>query len=173
MSFPYTAYLDIETTGLSPIYSDITVIGIYLENLEEERFIQLIGDEITPFNLMLILEKVKDIYTFNGSRFDLPFIREKLGIDLKELFIHHDLMYKCWERNLYGGLKAVERKLGIERKLKEVDGRLAVILWERYVRFDDKYALEMLLLYNREDVINLKILREKLEEFNQLSLGQI
>lgn len=160
----YTAYLDIETTGLSPLYSDITVIGIYLESLDDERFIQLVGEEITPYNLMLVLEKVKDLYTYNGSRFDLPFIKVKLNLDLNKKFVHHDLMFTCWSKNLYGGLKAVERKLGIERRLKDVDGRMAVILWYRYVMLKDEYALEMLLEYNREDVYNLKLLRKKLEE---------
>jgi len=43
-------------------------------------------------------------------------------------------MHHCWRNNLYGGLKAVERTLGIPRKLKEVDGYEAVKLWWRYVK---------------------------------------
>jgi uncharacterized protein YprB with RNaseH-like and TPR domain len=31
------AYLDIETTGLSPSYRDITVVGIYLVNGSDSR----------------------------------------------------------------------------------------------------------------------------------------
>ncbi|MGC9001595.1 MAG: ribonuclease H-like domain-containing protein [Dictyoglomus sp.] len=161
----YEAYLDIETTGLSPIYSDITVIGIYLENKEESILIQLIGKEITSYNLLYIIEKVHTIYTYNGSRFDLPFIHSKLGIDLEKHVLHEDLMYRCWKRGLYGGLKKVEEKLGIERKLKEVNGRIAVILWYRYTKHNDYNALNLLLEYNREDVMNLKTLREKLYGF--------
>jgi uncharacterized protein YprB with RNaseH-like and TPR domain len=41
------AYLDIETTGLSPEYSKITVIGIHLVENGVERFVQLVGDNIT------------------------------------------------------------------------------------------------------------------------------
>jgi len=37
------AYLDIETTGLSCDYAGITVIGIYLVNGAEDRFVQLVG----------------------------------------------------------------------------------------------------------------------------------
>jgi len=161
----YEAYLDIETTGLSPIYSDITVIGIYLENPEDSIFIQLIGDDITPYNLSYIMEKVHTIYTYNGSRFDLPFINAKLGINLEDYAFHEDLMYRCWRRGLYGGLKKVEEKLGIERKLKEVDGRMAVILWYKYIRYNDINALRLLLEYNKEEVMNLKILKEKLYSF--------
>jgi len=37
------AYLDIETTGLSPEYSEITVIGIHVCKGEKTTFIQLVG----------------------------------------------------------------------------------------------------------------------------------
>lgn len=160
----YNAYLDIETTGLSPLCAEITVIGIYLEGLYKSKIVQLIGEGVTYYNLISALKGVKNIYTYNGSRFDLPFIRERLGVDLRALFNHCDLMYLCWRKNLYGGLKAVERKLGIERRLKDVNGEVAVVLWERYRRFGDLHSLKLLLEYNREDVCNLKLLKGKLEE---------
>ncbi|MCX7846276.1 MAG: ribonuclease H-like domain-containing protein [Dictyoglomaceae bacterium] len=160
----FNAYLDIETTGLFPEFSYITIIGIYIEKEKEKNIIQLVGKEITSFNLLFVLKNVETIYTYNGSRFDLPFIRSKLNLDLKSYFSHIDLMYICWRRGLYGGLKAVERRLGIERKLKDIDGRIAVELWYRYILHNDPYALYLLLEYNKEDVINLKKLKEKLEE---------
>lgn len=156
------AYLDIETTGLSPLYSEITVIGIYLYNRTETQFIQLVGDEISDVSLMKSLEGVDIIYTYNGSRFDLPFISCRLGMNLAQFFNHQDLMYDCWRNNLYGGFKAVERQLGIQRQLTEVNGYGAVRLWWRYVNDYDKYALRVLLEYNREDVFNLRLLKEKL-----------
>ncbi len=162
----YNAYLDIETTGLNPVSSYITVVGILLENDYEEHFYQLIGPEITAYNIMILLEKAHTLYTYNGSRFDLPFIKEKLGLDLEEYIYHQDLMYSCWKRGLYGGLKRIEQKLGITRKLKNIDGRMAVILWNYYIEYGDIYALSLLLEYNREDVINLKILKEKLLPLN-------
>ena len=71
-------------------------------------------------------------------------------------------MYDCWKNNLYGGLKRVEEQLGMERRLKEIDGHDAVRLWWRYVNDYDENALTMLLEYNKEDVLNLKTLKEKL-----------
>jgi hypothetical protein len=71
-------------------------------------------------------------------------------------------MYNCWKSNLYGGFKAVERQLGIERRLNEVNGYEAVLLWWRYVNDGDKDALSTLLEYNKEDVVNLKHLKERL-----------
>lgn len=156
------AYLDIETTGLSPSYSEITVIGIYLYNGTETQFIQLIGDEITDVSLMKSLEGVDVIYTYNGSRFDLPFISYRLGVNLAQFFSHQDLMYDCWRNNLYGGFKAVERQLGIQRRLSEVNGYGAVRLWWRYINDYDEDALSILLEYNKEDVLNLKTLKERL-----------
>ena len=156
------ADLDIETTGLSRSYHVITVIGIYRCNGRDGELIQLIGRNVTRDNLIKALKGVNAIYTYNGSRFDLPFIDSHLGIDLATEFYHHDLMYTCWQNNLKGGFKAVERQLGIPRQLQGISGLEAVWLWWRYVNFGDQNALTLLLQYNKEDVINLKVLRERL-----------
>jgi uncharacterized protein YprB with RNaseH-like and TPR domain len=158
----FDAYLDIETTGLSPRYCQITVVGIHLVSGHESRFIQLVGEDVTADNILQALDGVGTIYTYNGSRFDLPFIYICLGINLAKLFSHCDLMYHCWRNNLYGGFKSVERQLGIARRLKEVDGLEAVRLWWRYVNNYDEDALATLLAYNMEDVVNLKNLKEML-----------
>ncbi len=156
------AYLDIETTGLSSDYNAITVIGVHLEDRGRGRLVQLVGDEVTRRNLLEALEGVRTIYTYNGSRFDLPFIHACLGLDLTERYRHHDLMYDCWRMNLYGGFKAVERQLGIPRELQGITGLQAVLLWWRYRNGGDKNALALLLKYNKEDAVNLKALRERL-----------
>jgi uncharacterized protein YprB with RNaseH-like and TPR domain len=156
------AYLDIETTGLSPQLSEITVVGIYVTNGEEDRFIQFVGHDINADSILESLTGVTKLYTYNGHRFDLPFIYIRHGVSLEKHFEHHDLMNKCWERNLYGGLKAVERCLGIERRIKEVNGLEAVRLWWQYVNNYDQSALKTLLEYNKEDVVNLKALRDRL-----------
>ncbi|MFC1942746.1 ribonuclease H-like domain-containing protein [Chloroflexota bacterium] len=156
------AYLDIETTGLSRSDSEITVIGIYICDGDDTRFTQLVGKDITAQNLIDALDGVCNIYTYNGGRFDLPFIYSSLGVQLAEMFTHRDLMFDCWENNLYGGLKAVENQLGIERRLKDVNGFEAIRLWWRYIDCFDKKALKILLEYNKEDVVNLKTLKGKL-----------
>ena len=156
------AYLDIETTGLSPSDCEITVIGIHLCNGDNTRFIQFVGKDISTQSILEALSGVEVIYTYNGSRFDLPFIHTRLGINLEENFSHRDLMYDCWNENLYGGFKAVERQLGIQRRLTEVNGYEAVRLWWQYVESFDLDALNTLLEYNKEDVLNLKTLKERL-----------
>ncbi|GAH69433.1 unnamed protein product, partial [marine sediment metagenome] len=123
------AYLDIMTTGLSPYHDEITVIGIYLVNGNDDMVLQLVDGEITKDNLLEALEGVFKIYTYNGSGFALPFIHSRLDVDLTEGYCHHDLMHDCWKNNLYGGLKKVETKLGIPRKLKAIGGVEAIMLW--------------------------------------------
>ncbi|MEO0097231.1 MAG: ribonuclease H-like domain-containing protein [candidate division WOR-3 bacterium] len=159
----YEGYLDIETTNLETEKGEITVIGFGIDKGKKFEFIQLINNEITTDKLIKIIKKIKILYTYNGTDFDLKFIKKKLNIDIEKYCIHKDLMNECHQRNLYGGLKQVEKKLGIERKLKDINGFAAVKLWERYKNLGDKKALETLLEYNREDVLNLKILKEKLE----------
>jgi len=156
------AYLDIETTGLSVWSDQITVVGIYLCNGNDTKFVQFVGEDITADNILEVLRGVGSIYTYNGSRFDLPFINYCLGINLAKLCKHCDLLYPCWENGLCGGLKWVERQLGIARRLKNVDGNEAVKLWWRYVNDSDEDALSTLLRYNEEDVLNLKLLKERL-----------
>jgi len=155
------AYLDIETS----YHKEITVIGIYSEIT---GFHQLIWDKIIPEDILNILNGTETIYTYNGKRFDIPVITEKTGLNLTEYFKIHDLMFDCWKKKLYGGLKNVEKTLGIDRGLKGVNGLDAMRLWEEYYLWKDQESLKKLLEYNKEDVLNLEVLRKKLLEINNL-----
>jgi uncharacterized protein YprB with RNaseH-like and TPR domain len=53
--------------------------------------------------------------------------------------------------------------LDIGRESVGIDGLEAVRLWWRYVETFDLDALNVLLKYNKEDVQNLKVLKEKLK----------
>lgn len=147
------AYLDIETS----FEYQITVIGIFRE---DRGFQQLVGRRVNQTNLLRLLQGSGEIITYNGSRFDLPVIRRNLGVNLGERFESNDLMYSCWHKNLYGGLKSVERALGIPRQSADIDGFEAMRLWRRYEEARDRKALERLLAYNEEDVMNLVKLKE-------------
>jgi hypothetical protein len=164
---PFDAYLDIETTGLCSFYDEITVIGICLASDGTNSFVQLVGNEVTRSSLFRTLRGVDTIYTYNGSRFDLPFVNFRLGANLREHFRHHDLLHDCWRNNLYGGFKAVEQQLGIPRRLRGIGGAQAAMLWWRYQIDHDRKALDLLLDYNKEDVLNLLALRRKLERISE------
>src|SRR4030042_4669871 len=128
---PVEAFIDIETTGLSPWESEITVIGFYICSGMESKTVQLVGRDITSSEVLATLEGGDTIYTYNGARFDLPFIYQHLGINLAETYDHCDLMFQCWRNNLRGGLKGVEKQLGISRESEGVDGLEAIRLWNR------------------------------------------
>jgi uncharacterized protein YprB with RNaseH-like and TPR domain len=68
-------------------------------------------------------------------------------------------MYPCRSLGLTGGLKAVEREVGIDRDRPDLLGRDAVRLWREYERGDEG-ALETLVSYNRDDTENLQTLIE-------------
>ena len=72
-------------------------------------------------------------------------------------------MYPCKRLGLDGGLKRIERDVGIDRDRPEVSGRDAVRLWREYERGDES-ALETLVSYNREDAANLETLADIVAE---------
>jgi hypothetical protein len=124
--------------------------------------VQLYDGSLNGVALEATLAGATRLYTYNGLRFDLPFISACLGVELAQRLRHTDLMYDCWRQGLYGGLKAVEAHLGIARQVVGVNGYEAVLLWHRYETYGDAQALATLLAYNREDVGNLLHLRQKL-----------
>ncbi|MCA1598442.1 MAG: ribonuclease H-like domain-containing protein, partial [Chloroflexi bacterium] len=126
--------------------------------------IQLVGAGVTDVNIYRALEGVTTIYTYNGGSFDLPVIRRRLHVDLKQDFQHHDLMRDCWKQGLKGGLKKVELTIGIARATAGLTGWDAPKLWYRYETMGDLAALDLLLRYNRDDVINLPRLRAYLHK---------
>lgn len=149
-----TAFVDIETTGLSSQCDSITIIGIY-NGKETKTYIQGINLNEAEEELT----KYKQLVTFNGARFDLPFIEHEFPGFFNHL--HIDLMYPLKNIGYSGGLKKIECSLGIRRSEETVgiSGFEAVRLWNRYNRGDDE-ALELLIKYNKEDVENLKTISE-------------
>ena len=158
------AYLDIETTGFIGGNNYPTVVGIAVDFPGDSlTTAHLVGDQITPAAILHILEGVTTIYTFNGSGFDLPFLAWRPGIDLRGRFEHRDLMYVASRAGWKGGLKKIEIAMGIRRNLPDLSGFDAVRLWWKYRQDNDRAALKTLLEYNREDVENLRVLRNRLE----------
>jgi uncharacterized protein YprB with RNaseH-like and TPR domain len=146
-------FLDIETTGLSR-YSAITVVGL----ARAGEFRALVrGEDLTRGELAEELARAKMIITFNGASFDLPMLRGHLdapGLDLP----HLDLRFLARRVGLTGGLKRIERELGLarDREFAMMTGQDAVHLWNLWDRRGNEKARDLLLRYNEADVVNLR-----------------
>jgi uncharacterized protein YprB with RNaseH-like and TPR domain len=144
-------YLDIETDGGYLGVDGITVIGLY-DGHRVRTFINGINLEqfevaVTDYDMVI---------TFNGSRFDLPFIRRQFKhISLPS--VHIDLCPFLRRLGYRGGLKNIEKQLGIgrESEVYGMDGHDAVMLWKAY-QWGDQEALDRLVKYNTADIINLE-----------------
>ncbi len=145
-----TAYLDIETNGLAGPGAYITTISVY-DGRSVHYYVK--GKNLEDFKNDI--KKYKVIVTFNGRCFDIPFIESYLKISMKQA--HIDLRFILKDLGFTGGLKNCEKRLGIERgELDGVDGYFAVLLWRDYRENKNQKALETLLAYNIQDVVNLE-----------------
>lgn len=153
LSFPKDViFLDIETTGLSRYYDHITMVGwsingkydYYVQGLHSED--KLIGE----------LKKAKIIVTFNGSIFDIPFIKNYFP-NIEVPLCHVDLRFFAKKMDLGGGQKAIENEIGFKRSksLKDTDGYMATVLWDEY-KWGKKSSLEKLITYNHSDIEGMK-----------------
>jgi uncharacterized protein YprB with RNaseH-like and TPR domain len=144
------AYVDIETTGLGGPSDYITTIALY-DGREIRTYVQ--GQNLDDFGHDI--ERYQLLITYNGKCFDVPFIRNDLGLAMDHA--HIDLRYVLASIGHRGGLKGCERQLGIDRgDLIDIDGFFAVLLWQDYHTTGNARALETLLAYNILDVVNLE-----------------
>jgi uncharacterized protein len=156
--FPKLGYLDIETDG-GMSGDSITLIGlgdgfdtkIYIKDVDLPAF----AYECQDFD---------GFVTFFGGGFDIPMLQRRFPV-LQNVFserFHIDLCPLLRRLGYRGGLKSIERQLKINRvpETEGLSGMDAVLLWNRYRRggFGSDEALELLLAYNREDVVNMKLL---------------
>jgi uncharacterized protein YprB with RNaseH-like and TPR domain len=164
---PRTAYLDIETSGAAWAEMAVTVVGLY-DGHTMRQFV--LGDNIQEFPEALA--GVEVLVTFNGSQFDLPVLRAYFP-SLSLPPIHLDLRFILARLGFKGGLKKIEPRFGIRRapEVAEMNGYDAVLLWERFQR-GDLTARELLLQYNREDVLNLETLMARAFELGRGKLLQ-
>ena len=154
LAYPHrTVFLDIETTGLSRYYDHITLVGWSYKD-RYNVFVQGQSDEA----FRKVLQDAAAIVTFNGSLFDLPFLREAYP-DIVTPPAHIDLRFLAKRVDLSGGQKAVEELLGFRRPedIQQVKGETAPLLWHRYRR-GSLDALKLLIEYNHWDIEGMKFI---------------
>jgi len=152
-----TAFLDIETTGLSHFYDEITLVGV---GLGEDFFFDLQGTE--KRKALDALQDAKCVVTFNGSLFDLKFLSKKIdGFSRPQA--HVDLRYFARRFGLSGGQKSIEKQINVRREveLEGVVGETAPILWHEY-RHGSVDAAKTLIKYNYADIDGMRFIFEHL-----------
>jgi len=147
--------LDIETDGRSASEGTVTVAGFYSHG-EYRAYVH--GRDLTCEALEREFAGARLVVTYFGAGFDLPYLKARfpgLGVDRP----HLDLCPAGHKAGLKGGLKNVERLVGITRdgEVEGMSGYEAVLLWDAH-RQGKAGALETLVKYNREDTVNLHTL---------------
>ncbi len=158
--------IDIETTGFSPKYASIYMIGIaYLKKnhiMIEQWFCEKESDEyelLFRFN-QLLCEDVT-LYHYNGDRFDMPFIKQRMSLFSMSMNSYEsvDLLTKVRPfKQLLGlenlKLKTIEAYFGYERDDPFTGGDL-IEHYKNYLQHPQEETKAMLLLHNYEDLIGL------------------
>lgn len=158
-------FLDVETTGLSWFYDEITLVGWARDGVYR---VYVAGQD--PSDLLIDLSEARTLVTFNGTLFDLKFLKRAFG-DIRLPQTHVDLRYLSKRAGLSGGQKSIERELGlgIRAGVEDLDGAAAVLLWHEFVR-GDRGALHRLVDYNRRDVLAMCMILDRVVD--RLSVQQ-
>lgn len=159
-------FLDIETTGLSPMRSFIYLIGLVFIDLKKVtmHITQLIAEDRDEEEEIIKLTKeklkgYKTVVTYNGNSFDLPFIAkrsERYGIEpiamdsfdmYEKLRLHKDTLK-------LDGLKQknIEKKLGINRE-DRYNGGECISFYKDYAKNKNQESFDRFVLHNFDDLL--------------------
>ncbi len=158
-------FIDIETTGLSSKTSDLYLIGAAYYQGNSWHMAQFMAEssgheqEVLD-NFHKLLKEFKYLVHYNGTRFDIPFLKdkyEKYGYkDPFEGVYSFDIYKMISPYKLQLGLpdckqKTIELYLGIDREDKYDGGKL-IPIYKDFTKDKDPEKLKLLLLHNCEDV---------------------
>lgn len=160
------AILDIETTGLSPKFCKVILVGIIIISKDNQKLYQIFADsQEEEKDLLLktkkILEDVDFVITYNGKKFDLPFLKERSSknkLDFPSLYNLDLYLLAKGFTDLPSFLpnlkqKTVEKLIIPDYKRKdEISGGDSVKLYNQYEVMPSKELLRQILLHNYEDI---------------------
>jgi uncharacterized protein len=146
-----TAFLDIETTSLSPYDGIVTCVAVHGGGATRSF---IAGDTLEE--LPAYLRRFRVLATFNGIFFDVPFLEVAFPRWIAPR-AHIDLRFVLRRLGYTGGLKRIEQQLGVGDRsgVEGIRGLDAVRLWHEWRR-GKREALDLLVEYNRADTVNLE-----------------
>jgi hypothetical protein len=175
-------FIDIETTGLSKIYSDIiSITAMLYENgcyKIHQVFCEYKMDELEALKYLKdLINQKKYVITYNGNSFDIPFLAYKfqkhcINFDF-DSFVKIDLYN--WLRHLKNKiqienlkLKSVEEYFNIKRN-DCISGKDVAVLYKAYKIDPRKEFSYLIMRHNYEDVFNLpKLLNSILDLYDDV-----
>ncbi len=152
--------LDIETTGLTAGIDQVTVAGLVCGPRARAFVAGAPQEGHEPLDRFPeAVRGLRLLATFNGGNFDLPFLeRHFRAVNLRFDLPHIDWMPPARAAGLSGGLKDMERQLGLARadEIKDVRGLGAIQLWATWRSQGDLAAYRRLTSYCLADCANLR-----------------
>ena len=180
--FSGSVVLDIETTGLSRKYNSIFLIGILEIKKESEIRLFFAENPEEEYKLINSVKKYLDrnIVTYNGNTFDIPFIKERAeiyNIEIPEIKGFDLYRYITKFRNIINlknyKQKSVEEYIGLYRD-DFISGAEVVNRYKDYVKNGDFKAFEDVIIHNKDDIYglyrSLEIVKN-IEQFNSFNIS--
>jgi uncharacterized protein len=163
-----TTFFDIETEGLE-YEAPITVISCWHRG-KLHAFTE--PESLDAF--LELLDEVVLLASFNGNSFDVPRILNTFHIPTLPC-PHVDLRWICHHHGWKGSLKEITWRLGFLRPhdLADVDGAMALRLWNRWVQQKDWQARDLVIRYCGSDVLLLVMLAHRLVGLDTTGLDQL
>ena len=164
-------YLDIETTGLSRDHSILYMIGCGYKEADNDDLHVILWfnedgrseQEILFFFARFLSTKTWIPVTFNGNRFDLPYLKARYaihGLECPLLSLNSLDLYQ--QLKPYKGLFGLERArqkdweavLGIGRE-DSMSGQELIHVYRSFLKEHEERLYHMLVLHNYEDVCHM------------------
>lgn len=157
--------LDIETTGLSPKYTQVILVGIIYYKCKKWFLTQIFCDHRNEEKQLLetLMNYIKDdhmLVTYNGYAFDIPYLNKRYQAHEIDFQINPDINFDLYRvirsskkaLNLPSyKLKNIEEYLGIYRE-DQISGKESVELYNTYEREPSESLRDIILLHNSDDI---------------------
>jgi uncharacterized protein YprB with RNaseH-like and TPR domain len=158
-------YLDLETTGLS--MAPLFLVGLMYSSGEDLVVDQLFARDYTEERAVLVhtvemLKGYRVLVTFNGIRFDVPFLEERMiytGLELGKVPVHVDLLpiarRVLKKRTPNHKLQTLERYLCNRKRIGDVPGSEIPGVYHEYVRTQNAGDIAGVFHHNRLDLLTM------------------